>query len=220
MGRPVAVAGKTLERGAARVAETEQTRPLVERLPGGIVDRLPQDCRCREVPDEIQPCVPPGGDQADERRIQGDRLQPRRADVPEQVVDADQGQSPDARDRLGRRHTDQQRTDQSGALGDRDRGEVVEPQPGDRERLVDDAVHGAEVVPRGNLRHDAPVRRVQGRLRGDDRREDPASVDDCGRGFVARGLDRQEGSVDHAPTPSCSGSPPRHMIRASSLLSL
>ena len=36
----VAVASQPLERGAARIAEAEQPRALVERLAGGVVERL------------------------------------------------------------------------------------------------------------------------------------------------------------------------------------
>ena len=59
-----------------------------------------------------------GGDQADEGRVERDRLQPQAGDVAGEVVDHHQRLAGRVGERLGRGDADQQRADQARALGD------------------------------------------------------------------------------------------------------
>ena len=159
--------------------------------------------------------VTAAGEEAEERRLDGIRPEIERRDVPVEVVDRDQRHAARPRDRLGRREADEQRADESGALRDGDCVHLRQGRVGFYERLPDDRKDELEVVPRGDLGHDAPVLRVQVRLRGDDRGEHLAFLaDDRRRGLVAGGLDPE----DHDATSL--GVASRHMIRASSRLSV
>ena len=155
------------------------------------------------------------GEEAEERRLDGIRPEIERRDVPVEMVDGDQRHAARPCDRLGRREADEQRADESGTLRDGDCVHLLQGRVGFDERLPDDRKDELEVVPGGDLGHDATVLRVQVRLRGDDRGEHLAFLaDDRRRGLVAGGLD----SEDHDATSL--GVASRHMIRASSRLSV
>ena len=98
----VAVRGQPVERGAARVAETEQACALVERLAGGVVDRRPHRAVATAVADVEEQRMAAGREQAEERRLERFRLEVERRDVPVQVVDRCERQASPPRQRLGR----------------------------------------------------------------------------------------------------------------------
>ena len=150
--------------------------------------------------------------QHQERRRQRLRLQVQRRDVAVQVADGDQRQAAREGQRLGGGEADQQRADQAGALGHGDGVDAVESDAGVVQRPLDHGHAQLQVAARGDLGHDPAVAGVQLGLGGDHARQQPSAVvDQRGGGLVAGALDRE----DHA-----TGSGSRHMIRASSRLSV
>ena len=128
-----------------------------------------------------------------------------------EVVDPDKRPALGRGQRLRGRDADEQRPDQPGPAGDRERVDLVEGRAGVSERRVDDGVDQLEVVARGDLGHDPTEPLVGARLRRDHVRSDRRPVDDRRAGVVARRLDRQ----DHA----VAGSGSSHITSASSPLS-
>jgi hypothetical protein len=142
-----------------------------------------------------------------DRPLRG-RFQKEGGDVTVQVVDRREGEPKRPRERLRRREPDEERADQPRPSLDSDALDVR--QLGERlaERLADHRCHELEVSARRDLGHDAPVRCMQLRLGRHHVCQDRAlRVDDRGGGLVAGGLEGE----DH---------PSRHMIRASSRLSV
>ena len=199
----------------ARVAEPEQARALVERLAGRVVERRPDDLEAAVVPYVEEQRVPAAREQAQERRVDGLRLQEQRGDMAVQVVDRSEGKPQRPRERLRRRQPDEQRADQPGPLRDGDPLDPVEPDAGLVERLAQHRRDELEVPPRGDLRDDAAVLRVQLGLGGDDIGEELAVVRDHSRGCLVAGRLEPE---DQALAGSRTGS--RHMMSASSRLSV
>jgi hypothetical protein len=156
-GLRVALAGELLERRTAGERQAEQPRTLVERLSGGVVERLAQDGEAVAVLDAREEGVPAAGHQAQERR--GERLrcavlagpQEVRRHVALQVVDRDERQPARGGDPLGGRHPDEQRADEARALRDRHRVDVAELGAGPRQRVVDRRAGQLEVVAAGDL---------------------------------------------------------------------
>ena len=97
------------------IAEPEQPRALVERLAGRVVERRPEHAVAAALLHVEQHRVAAAREQAGERRLEVERLQIERGDVPVQVVDGDQRQPPRPRERLRRRDADEQRADQARA---------------------------------------------------------------------------------------------------------
>ena len=150
-------------------------------------------------------------EQTRERWLEGGGLEEERRHVPVQVIDGDERQPPRPGERLGSREPDEQRADQPGAGRDGDGVDVVERGPRLLERLADHRRDQLEMPARGDLRDDPPVFRVQFGLRGHDVGTNLTAGGDDSRGcLVTRGLDPE----DH------SGSASRHMISASSRLSV
>jgi hypothetical protein len=208
-GGRIALRGELRQGGTAGVAEAEQTGALVERLAGGIVERLAQERVAAVVVDLRQQGVAAGRDQAHERRLDRVGLEEVGGDVTLEVVDGDQRQPAGRGQRLGGGDADEQRAHEAGALGDRDAVDAVEGRLRLRQRVVDDRVDELEVVARRDLRHHA-AEAVVDALGGDDVGEYLAAVaDDGGTGVVAGSLERE----DHP------GGAVRHMITASSPLS-
>src|SRR6202012_4924770 len=104
--------GLLLDQRAARVAEAEQARRLVEGLAGGVVEGLAEQLVALVVADRGEQGVAAGGDEAEERRLERLRLEEVGGDVALQVVDRDQRQPARGGDRLRGRDADQERTDQ------------------------------------------------------------------------------------------------------------
>ena len=87
--RRVSLRGDAIDRRSARVAETEQTRSLVERLARCIVERGPQPLGSPALSAREEKRVPSAREQACEGRLERVRLQVERGDVALEVVDGD-----------------------------------------------------------------------------------------------------------------------------------
>ena len=92
-----------------------------------------------------------------------------------QMVDADQRQAGGRGERLRHLHPDQQRADQPRAAGHGDAGQIAQLAAGATERFVRHRQRALQVVARGELRHHAPILRVEGGLGVHHVREDPAA---------------------------------------------
>jgi hypothetical protein len=112
--------------------------------------------------------VSPAREQAEEGRLDGLGCQVERGDVALEVVDRNERKPTGPRNRLRRGEPDEQRAYEPRPLRDRDALDVAEQRLRIVECLADDRRHELQVAPRGDLRHDATVPRVQRRLRGDD----------------------------------------------------
>jgi hypothetical protein len=189
-----------LDGGAAREAQPQQPRHLVERLAGGVVRGLAQAAVAAVAGHEHEVCVAAGDDEAEDGEARRWRLLPRwgfgqpgGVDVALQVVDRQKGDVAGVGDRLGGVGADQQRPRQAGAGGHRHGVDVAQGAAGAVQRLVQDGDDRLDVLARGELRHDAAVAGVQLDLGGDDAGEQPAAVaDDGGCGLVAGGLDAED----------------------------
>ncbi len=67
----IALGGQTLQRGAARVSQPEHPRPLVERLPRGVVECAAENLISVVLGHFHQQRVTTAGDQAQKRRLEG-----------------------------------------------------------------------------------------------------------------------------------------------------
>src|SRR6185436_7637089 len=112
----VAIERELGERRAAGVAEPEQPRALVERLPRRVVERAAETLVRAVLGHARQQRVAARGEQAQERRLDRVGQQVIRGDVALQVVDGRQRQPARGGEALGGRDTDQQRADQARAL--------------------------------------------------------------------------------------------------------
>ena len=109
----VAVERGGVDRRAARIPEVEEAGDLVERLAGGVVDRLAEHPVAAVTLHLDQHRVAARDEQHDERELERRVLEERRVQVRLEVVDADERHVPRQRQRLGRRHADQQGADQT-----------------------------------------------------------------------------------------------------------
>ena len=208
---------KPVEGGAAGIAEPEQSRALVERLPGRVVDRRAEHAVAVAILDVEQERVAAAREEAEERRLERVRPEVERRDVALQVVDGREREADGPRRAPSPRSgpTSSAPTSPGPCVTATASTSSSEAPPADSASAMtgDDEL---EVAPRRDLGDDAAVARVQLRLRRDDVRADlPLRRDERRRGLVAGGLDPE----DHAlSTRGCTGS--FHMIRASSRLSV
>ena len=120
------------------------------------------------------------------------RGQPGCVNVRLQVIDADEGFPQREGDGLGGVQPGNQRTGQTGAVGDRHHVHVLQPQPAGLHRLLQHRRQVADVLPRGHLRHHAAVPGMQLRLRRDDvGTQHPPVLHNPGRSLVAGCFDAQ-----------------------------
>ena len=188
----VAVHRFTIDRRAAGVAEPEEASDLVERLAGGVVDRLPEQAVLAVVLHLDQHRVAAGDQHHDQRELQRRVFQEGRIEVGLHVVDADEWDVPRQRQRLRRRHTDEQRADQAGPDGARDRVDALFGDAGLDDRAGDHRVEQVEVGTAGDLRHDATELGVQIHLGADRAGDDVvAAHHERGGRLVAAGLDTE-----------------------------
>ena len=93
---------------------------------------------------------------------------------------------------FGLRNADQQRADQAGPIGDRDRVDLFEAGPGFSQRRLDHRIDGFDMHAGSQLRDDPAVERMPLDLRGDDIAADHPAVRDNGRrGLIAGAFDCQ-----------------------------
>src|SRR5581483_10021092 len=78
----VAAGRQPVELGAARIAEAEQARTLVERLTGRVVDRRAVDDEAAALADLEQKRVPAAREETEERRLERVVAEVERRDVP------------------------------------------------------------------------------------------------------------------------------------------
>ena len=116
---------------AARVRQPDQPRDLVERLAGGVVERVGQvhDRGADEVAHEQQRGVAAGHDQPDRAVGQRAVLEGVGGGVAGEVVHAVERHAQAQREGLGRGDADVQRGGQSGSCGDGDGADVGRVMP-------------------------------------------------------------------------------------------
>ncbi len=157
-GEAVGVAGARglLDGGSAGMREAEQFRGLVEGFAERVVDGGAEADVAADILDQQQLRMPAGDEEQHVGRpeIFGEAGGQR---VSFEVVDGDQRQAVDERDRLRRREADQQPADQAGAGGCRNRREVAETDAGLGQRRSDDFVETFDMGARGDLGDDAAV---------------------------------------------------------------
>ena len=159
--------------------------------------------------------------QAEERRLERVRREVQRRDVAVEMVDGGEREPPRPRKCLGDREPDEQRTYKAGSLRHRHRFDVVQLCPRLLERGSNDRRDELQMTARGDLGHDASVPRVQIRLRGDDVREHlPLGRHERRGGLVARRLDAEDHPASACSAASWAATGSRHMIKASSRLSV
>jgi hypothetical protein len=118
--------------------------------------------------------------------------------VTDQVVHGVEGLLERHRERLRRSHADHQRPRETGAARDRDRVQVLQPDPRLGDRLLDRRLQRVEMGARRDLRHDAAVARVLVHARRDRVAEQGATAHDADTGLVAARLDAQHEGLGHA----------------------
>ena len=189
----VAGRGDPLDGRPAGVAETEEPGDLVERLARSVVDGLTEQSVATRRTHLDEQRVPARHEQHDDRQFDRRVVEQRRVEVRFEVVDPDERHVPREGQRLGRRHTDEEGTDQP--RSDRARHCIDAPlvDAGLDDRPGDHRVEQVEVGAAGDLRHHSSERDVQLDLRADDARHDVASAHhQCRRGLVAARLDAQD----------------------------
>ena len=209
---PIARGGRlrrALDRRSARVAEAEQPPDLVEGLAGGIVDGLAEQPIGQVVAHLGEEGVAAGHDERDERERRFGVLgfvrveQPRRVDVPFEVVHPDQRLVVDPGEGLREVDANEQRSGEPGPVRDGHRLDVVPRHAGAGPRLVQDRHDPAQVGSGRHLRDDAPGRSVERDLGGNDVGVDPpAALDDRDAGLVARQFEGEDERSAHR-SPGC-----------------
>ena len=150
--------------------KSEELRHLVVGLPRGIVSRAADQPILSGLRHQIQARVPTRHDEHDGRRRDLAVLEPERFDVPGQMIDGNQRLPRRPRRALRERHAHEQRPDEPGPFGDRDRVEIRPPRRRIGERALDDAADVAHVLPRRDLGNDATPLAMDLDLRRDDAR--------------------------------------------------
>ena len=127
-------------------------------------------------------------------------LQQHGVNVAFEVVDGDQRLVEGEGESFGVADADQQGSGESGALRDGDGVDGVVRVPSLGQRLAHDGHDGAQMLPRGQFRHDTAVGLVGGDLRGDNIRDQLLARAHHGRrGLVAGTFDAEDVGVGHVP---------------------
>jgi hypothetical protein len=165
--------------------------------------------------------VPAAREEARERRLERLGLEVQRRDVPAEMVDRDERKPARPREPFRNGETHEQRADEAGPLRHADPRDVVEGRSRLVERGCDDRRDELEMPARRDLGDDPAVPGMEVCLRRHDGGEDPPVVaHERGRRLVAGGLDPED-DLAHAPVAfSSAWSASRHMINASSRLSV
>ena len=190
----VARNGQTVDDRAAGIGQAEHLGHFVEGLAGRVVLRGAEHFIFAAAPDEHDFGVTAGNDHAQKGKLQIFVIDHVSVDVPFQMIDAENGNVPRLRVRLGRHHADQQRAHQPGAARHRHEADLF--------RGIGDAgffEHGLrqrqnrfQMHARGVLRDDAAKRRVSFDLAGDLPTEDaPRPCEQRHRRVVAAAFDPQ-----------------------------
>ena len=206
---------------SAGIAQSEPARHLVVRLTGGVVDRLAEHDVFAGSRLQDDQTVAARDQQGHERPRQIRALQKRREEMALQMVDADEGHAPGERVGLGRRESDQDRSDQSrpAGHGDPENRGIEGVEPGVGERSANDRSDRRHVGATGQFRNDPAEGPVLVDRGLDHRGEDvELLVDDGGGGLVTTRLDSEDQSHQASVGGGTCGSVLRsaQRIRASS----
>ena len=195
-GLRVALAGLAVDGRPARVTEAEEAGHLVERLAGCIVDGAADEPVLAVVAHLDDHRVPARHQQHHQRELQRRVFEERRVEVRLVMVHADERHVPRQRQRLGRRHTHQQRPDQPRAHGARHGVDAPLVDSCLDDGAGDDGVQHVEVGATGDLGHHPAVLGVQVDLGAHHARHHigAAHHQRCG-GLVAAGLDAEDERV-------------------------
>ena len=184
--------GELRERGAAGIAEPEHLRGLVERLAGRVVQRLAEQPVAPDALDLHQLGVTARDEQRDERERRRGLREKRREQVSLQVMHADHRHAEPVSEPGGDARADEQRARKPRPFGVRDRVHLIESRTRVGEHAPHERQRAADVIARGELRHDAAVFGVQRGLRVNFVREQAARAvvqrDAC---LIAGGFDSQ-----------------------------
>src|SRR5262249_44421630 len=121
----VAFLRQPVEGGAARIAESEQSGALVERLAGGVVEGRAGDPETARLAHLQQERVPSRRQQTEEGRLDGLGLEKQGGDVAVEVVDRCEREPPPPGERLGRGEPNEESADQARALRGSDELDLV-----------------------------------------------------------------------------------------------
>ena len=204
-GAGIAVTREPVDHGAARVAEAEEPGDLVEGLPRGVVDGLPEDAVLARGVDRHHHRVPARHEQHRHRPREVGLLEPARVEVALEMVHADVRHAAHERERLRRAHAHEQRAGQARAVARGDGVDRLELDPGLAQGVGHHRHDEIDVRAARDFGHDPAVLRVQVDLARHHRRPDHSNVLDHRRGrLVARRLDSQD--QNHEPIQRFGGS--------------
>ncbi len=196
-GGGIAVRGEGVDPGSAGVAQPEQLGYLVKGFAGGIVEgrtHIAVGEVSTLLAGEIEVGVAARNHQ---RKRPGEGMllllrQQDGVDMAFQVVDGDERLSQGKGQRLGVRHTHQERTGEPRALRDCDGVEVGELNTGLFHCGADDGHDVAQMLTRGKLGNDSTIGGVDGDLGGHNACQYAApALHDGGRRFVAGAFNRE-----------------------------
>ena len=152
-----------------RKPQPQRARRLVKRLPRRVIPRPRHQRIALMPPHQYQVRMPPRRYQAHQRKARRHigihALQPRRIDMPLQVIKPDKRQFVGIRETLRGVHSDKQRTRQARPMRNRHAIQLMRLHPRVRQRLPYHRRHSQHMLPRRHLRHNPPIPRVQRRLR-------------------------------------------------------
>ena len=163
----IAFSCELVQERAARVAESEQLCDLVVGFACGVVAGGAQLMNARNewAIDAIERGVTSGCEKRDERKARGGffciSLQKRSHQMPNEVIDAHEGEIRAECDALRHLETHEKSADQSGATCRGDTIEVGELYVGSLESSPDDMLDVREVIAGGKLRNDPSIGRMR-----------------------------------------------------------
>ena len=167
-GARIAVWSEFVDYRPARIAEAEQFRNLVVRLPSRVVACFAQQTIGPRLAHFKQVRVAAAYDQSESREADFGVFEQHRVNVPFHVIDGDERQFSGEAQSLGIRDTYQQRADQPGTLRNGDCTKVFQTDLGFGKRLVDYGHDGSQMLSRSQFRDYPAVACMSVQLRSDD----------------------------------------------------
>ena len=174
---------------AARIMQAHHLRSFVERLTGGIIQRLAQHLIKTDAIDPNQLRVAAGNQQSDERELWRLLFEHWRQEMPFHVMHAQGWNAPGKGQRLSAGSAHQQRPDQTRTRGVRNGVDFGGDTVRFSQHLADQRQHTLDVVTRSQLRYNPAVRAMQVDLAEQCVGQQAAfTVIKCDTGFVAGGF--------------------------------
>ena len=207
----VSLLRQPLDHRPTGIAEPQQLGHLVERLAGGVVERLPQQPVLAPGGHVEQHGVPAAHQQGHERRRQVGVFERRGEEMPFEVIHAEQRAIEAEGERLAVGDADEQGADEAGTGGHGDPVELAEADPRVGERAVHHRADGADVRPARQLGHHSAEDAVHV-LREDHvarDRADAAVRPEHRRGGLVAGCLDAEDPAGHASSRAGPGVAPR-----------